>query len=75
MEESAGKRCSECASTELLAASATEGVCVVMETAQLSVLLGLLSRWMERLGASGVMEAAGSENPRDPTVMLSLIHI
>jgi len=40
-----------------------------METAQLSVLLGLLSQWMERLGASAVMEAAVSENPRDPAVM------
>ena len=69
LEEGAGKRCSECASTEALAASATEGVSVVMETAQLSVLLGLLSRWMERLGASAAMEAAGSENPRDPAVM------
>ena len=64
-----GKRCSECASTEALAASATEEVSVVMETAQLSVLLGLLSRWMERLGASAAMETAVSENPRDPALM------
>ena len=69
LEEGTGKRCSECASTEALAASATEGVSVVMETAQLSVLLGLLSQWMERLGASAVMEADVSENPRDPAVM------
>ena len=36
-----------------------------METAALSLLTGVLSLSMERLGASAVMEAAGSENPRD----------
>ena len=37
-----------------------------METAALSLLTGVLSLSVERLGASAVMEAAGSENPRDP---------
>ena len=59
----------ETPSTEVLAASATEGVSFVMETAALSLLTGVLSLSMERLGASAVMKAAGSENPRDPTVM------
>ena len=57
-------------STEVLAASATEGVSVVvMETAALSLLTGLLSLSVERLGASAVMTAAGSENPRDPSAI------
>ena len=34
-----------------------------------SLLTGVLSLSMERLGASAVMEAAGSENPRDPAAM------
>ena len=56
-------------STEVLAASATERVSVVMETAALSLLIGVLSLLMERLGASVVMKAAGSENPRDVAAM------
>ena len=59
----------ETPSTEVLAASATEGESVVMETAALSLLTGVLSLSMERLGASAVMEAAGSENPRDSAAM------
>ena len=59
----------EAPSTEALAASATEGVSVVMETAALSLLTGVLSLSVERLGASAVMEAAESENPRDPSAM------
>ena len=59
----------ETPSTEVLAASATEGVSVVMETAALSLLTGVLSLSVERLGASAVTEAAGSENPRDPSAM------
>ena len=59
----------ETPSTEVLAASATEGMSVVMETAALSLLTGVLSLSVERLGASAVMEAAGSENPRDPAAM------
>ena len=39
---------------------------VVMETAALSLLTGVLSLSMESLGTSAVMEAAGFENPRDP---------
>ena len=50
----------ETPATEVLAASATEGVSVVMETAALSLLTGVLSLSVERLGASAVMEAAGS---------------
>ena len=42
----------ETPSTEVLAASATEGVSVVMETAALSLLTGVLSLAVERLGAS-----------------------
>ena len=49
--------------------SATEGESVVMETAALSLLPGVLSLSMESLGASAVMEAAWSENPRDPAAM------
>ena len=59
----------ETPSTEALAASATEGVSVVTETAALSLLTGVLSLSMESLGASAVMETAGSENPRDPAAM------
>ena len=59
----------ETPSTEVLAASATEGESVVMETTALSLLTGVLSLSMERLGASAVMEAAGSENPRDSAAM------
>ena len=59
----------ETPSTELLAASAAEGVSVVMETAALSLLIGVLSLSVERLGASAVMEAAWSENLRDPLAM------
>ena len=50
----------ETPSTEVLAVSATEGESVVMETAALSLLTGVLSLSVERLGASAVMEAAGS---------------
>ena len=53
----------------MLAASATEGESVVMETAALSLLTGVFSLSMESLGASAVMEAAGSEYPRDPAAM------
>ena len=56
-------------STEVLAASATEGLSVVMETAALSLLTGVLSLSVERLGASAVTEAAGSENLRDPSAI------
>ena len=42
----------ETPSTEVLAASATEGVSVLMETAALSLLTGVLSLAVERLGAS-----------------------
>ena len=59
----------ETPSTEVLAASATEGMSVVMETVALSLLTGVLSLSVERLGALAVMEAAGSENPRDPSAM------
>ena len=59
----------ETPSTEVLAASTAEGVSVVMETAALSLLTGVLSLSVERLGASPVMEAAGSENLRDPSAM------
>ena len=59
----------ETPSTEVLAASATEGVSVVMATAALSLLTGVLSLSVERLGTSGVMEAAWSENLRDPSAM------
>ena len=59
----------ETQSTEVLAASATEGVSVVMATAAMSLLTGVLSLSVERLGTSGVMEAAGSENLRDPSAM------
>ena len=60
----------ETPSTEVLAASATEGVSVVMETAALSLLTGVLSLSVERSGAWAVMETAGSENPRDPSAMV-----
>ena len=59
----------ETPSTEVLAASATEGVSVVMATAALSLLTGVLPLSVERLGAWAVMEAAGSENLRDPSAM------
>ena len=56
-----------------MATTATETppteVSVVMETAALSLLTGVLSLSVERLGASAVTEAAGSENPRDPSAM------
>ena len=45
----------ETPSTEMLAASATEGVSVVMETAALSLPTGVLSLSMERLGGTSAV--------------------
>ena len=54
----------EASSTEVLPASSTEGVPVVMETAALTLPIGVLSLSMERLGSSSaVIATAGSENP------------